>query len=350
MEPEALHVLMAERKVRLVAAVTGGGVGWIHDLLRSPGGSAWVEEIVVPYGPGTVNRLVGTEVGSSCGEAAARALARWAWWQAALRAGSDLRPLGLGITAALATSRERRGEDRAWMAVASATRTEVRKLAGPDLGSVRHEQDAAIGRETLRLLNEETGCPDVEVSNQPVLGGLDVQGRWSEAMDLPEPCAIQPGSFDPLHRGHVRLGRAAAAYLGMPVALELSVGNVDKPDLTPAALRRRLLPLSGTAPVVVTRCPKFVDKAKAFPGRWFVIGFDTYRRLLDPGYYDSEADRDGALDTFWDLGTRFLVGGRTDEHGYHEIDHLPAPRRRRLFVALPGFREDVSSTAIRGRR
>ena len=99
------------------------------------------------------------------------------------------------------------------------------------------------------------------------------------------PRALLPGSFDPLHRGHLGLADAAETELGLPVALELSLSNVDKPDLAPAEIARRVGQVGGRRPIVIDSAPTFVEKSRLFPGAVFVIGADTAIRVVDPAYY-----------------------------------------------------------------
>src|SRR5579883_381102 len=67
--------------------------------------------------------------------------------------------------------------------------------------------------------------------------------------DAADPIALLPGAFNPVHAGHLGLAQAATAVLGLPVALELSIANVDKPPLTDAEVRRRLAALAGRSAV-----------------------------------------------------------------------------------------------------
>src|SRR5215218_2679474 len=71
------------------------------------------------------------------------------------------------------------------------------------------------------------------------------------------PRAVLPGSFNPLHHGHTGLAAVAAARLGVPVAFELSVANVDKPDLDAVEVERRVAQFRDAGPVWVTRAPTF---------------------------------------------------------------------------------------------
>ncbi len=165
----------------------------------------------------------------------------------------------------------------------------------------------------------------------------------------PAPAALLPGSFNPLHPGHVRLAEVAAARLVGAVHFELSAANVDKPDLPAAEVERRIGQFAGVGPVWVTRAPTFVEKARLFPGVAFVVGHDTAVRVADPKYYGGAAARDAALAELLACRVRFLVGGRVDAAG---LFRQWAGDVGELFEVIPEaeFRVDVSSTALRGER
>lgn len=165
----------------------------------------------------------------------------------------------------------------------------------------------------------------------------------------PRPAAVLPGSFNPLHRGHRLLAEVAGRRVGSPVHFELSVSNVDKPDLGGDEVIRRVAQFADIGPVWVTRAATFAAKADLFPGAVFVLGFDTATRLIDPKYYGGEGGRDTALRTLLDRGCRVLVGGRMDAAGVFRVWDDLRPACRELFDAIPEdeFRADVSSTDLR---
>ncbi|MEE8466689.1 MAG: hypothetical protein V3S68_09445, partial [Dehalococcoidia bacterium] len=126
-----------------------------------------------------------------------------------------------------------------------------------------------------------------------------------------------------------------------------------------AEILKRLAQFTDGETVVLTRAETFFKKARLFPGRTFVVGWDTAVRLVAPRYYNpgrDDEDRDamlGALAEMWTGGTRFLVAGRADQGTFKTLNDVPVPQGfEPLFRDLPEsrFREDVSSTELRASR
>lgn len=160
---------------------------------------------------------------------------------------------------------------------------------------------------------------------------------------------ILAGSFNPLHTGHENLRRAADRFVQLETIFELSVSNVDKPSLSEHEIGARLCQFD--TPVLLTNAPVFTRKAELFPGSTFVVGYDTAERILDPKYYDGSTGLYRALAGIRDLDCRFLVAARLTRGRLCANSDLPTPAGfADMFEAIPEskFREDISSTAIRG--
>ena len=89
------------------------------------------------------------------------------------------------------------------------------------------------------------------------------------------------------------------------------------------------------------------------PNCHFVIGYDTYIRILNPKYYNDSTDNlRKALDEFRLYGTKFIVAGRLVDGEWetpNEDLNLVPDGYKDLFLTLTEkeFRMDISSTELR---
>lgn len=166
---------------------------------------------------------------------------------------------------------------------------------------------------------------------------------------------VLAGSFNPLHDGHRGMLNAATRICGRRGMFEISIANVDKPDLPRDELERRLGQFMDVEDVAVTRAALFSEKAALLPGAWFVIGYDTATRLVDDRYYSSPARADGAaaihLIELKSTGVKFLIAGRVSTNGvFKGVESLSIPSGLEdMFIEVPEaeFRADISSTDLR---
>jgi hypothetical protein len=367
----ALHA--SGRKAAL--AITGGGSGAIGELLRIPGGSRLLIEAQVPYDALALAAFLGFAPAQACSFDTTIAMARTVRARAArlVPAGTDL--VGLGATAALVSDRPRKGEHRFHIAFANSAgiahctcvmaKGRRDRAAEEDLVSraivlwlARACGIAAPSPRSLIDADEhyaETVVASVDTIDQLLAGELDrvtVQPDGQMMLSAPQPLLLFPGSFNPMHEGHVLLARVAEELRQQPLAFEISVTNVDKPPLAGETVRHRLAQFAWKSPVELTRAPTFVEKSRLFPGTTFVVGADTAERLVAPKYYgDDEARMHEALEEIANSGGHFLVAVRIDAAGrVRALNDIPVPRRYAdLFTEIPEhrFRSDTSSSEIR---
>src|ERR1700739_4292223 len=172
-------------------------------------------------------------------------------------AGADL--VGLGATAALVSDRPRKGEHRFHIAFAnSASIAHCTCVLAKGRRDRAAEEDLVSRAIVLWLARRcavappspksvidadehyaesayaEPGVAAVDTIDQLLAGELDrvtVQPDGQMVLSAPQPFVLFPGSFNPMHEGHVSLARVAEELRQQPLAFEISVTNVDKPPL-----------------------------------------------------------------------------------------------------------------------
>lgn len=381
-----------------VIAVSGAGTAAVAWLLGVGGASRTILEVAVPYGRRAMQEFLGFEPEQSAAAETARQLAQQCYRKARRQldadrdTAGDYPAVGLACAAAIATDRPRRGEHRAYIAAWDAAAVTTYSLRLHKGLRDRAGEEELVSRLLLRALADACGLEADAAAGPALTDGDELMvertphaaplaqllsgaagwvtadgGAGALAVEGAVPAALLPGSFNPLHPGHRELRAAAAEILGFPPAYELSAANVDKPPLPAAELRRRLSAFGPGETVAITAAATFHQKAELFPGRAFIIGWDTAVRLVAPRYYvnlgggdaagtdgggtDGETAMLAALARMWAGGAQFLVAGRLDAGRFRTLDEVAVPAGfRPMFRAIPEslFRRDLSSTDLRG--
>jgi len=367
----ALHA--SGRKAAL--AITGGGSGAIGELLRIPGGSRLLIEAQVPYDELALASFLGFSPMQACSTDTAIAMARTVRTRAASLVPADTELVGLGATAALVSDRPRKGEHRFHIACNTSSRithctgvmSKGRRDRAAEEDLVSHAivlwlaRACGIAAPSPRdLLEADEHFAEATIAtndsiDQLLAGDVDrvtAQPDGQLLLSAPRPGVLLPGSFNPVHAGHVLLARIAEELRQQPLAFEISVTNVDKPPLAGPTVRHRLAQFAWKSPVELTRAPTFLEKSRLFPKSTFVIGADTAERLVAPKYYGEDADQMHlALEEIASSGGSFLVAVRRDAAGHvRALSDIPVPSRfADLFTEIPEhrFRLDTSSSELR---
>jgi hypothetical protein len=360
---------------KMVLEFAGAGslvLWWLHSVA---GSSRTVLEATDRYAVSSLSHLLGGgQPESFVSVETAEAMARQAYERAIQLDGTQNTTflLGVGCTATIATSYEKRGEHHCALAIQSSEGITTYDLRMKKGFRDRLGEEILIGRLLIRAILSACGLRQslplefaagekLRENHQSHTDPLDhllshqvytvtIYPDGSQAANHPVAGGIVSGAFHPLHQGHEKLAEAASSFLGLPVVFELPIVNADKGMLTIVEVKQRLQQFRGKHTIVLSRAPLFSDKAGLFPGCVFVVGYDTAVRLISPHYYGGESGMHVALKTIRSAGCRFLVAGRMVHERFHTLSDISLPPAfQDLFTELPEtcFRADISSTEIR---
>lgn len=302
-----------------VIAITGGGTGAIDELLKRGGGSATLLEAVVPYSMNAWEKFLGKMPEKAVSLKAARELAVAAFERAKLLSSKEFL-FGLGVSCSLAKAENERVGRQHFLMVAFHSRLKTFAIEVEILSGNRQEQEEFCKHSILSVLANSLGLEypvsttcllNYKVLNQQVSTAFDID--FVDAVLYPHNRkVVYSGSFNPIHQAHLEILKVGEKITGIKSILEISMKNVDKLPLDFIEAKKRkdnIRAKNSDYDVVFTNLPRFIDKVKLFRYSTFIVGADTWRRILDPKY----GDLNSSFDIFSTYGTKFLVFGRLNK-------------------------------------
>lgn len=334
---------------KVFVTVSGGGQSFANEYLKFSGASKTIAGIHIPYGKQAFEDFVG-EVDKFVSPETARLLAKKSYSECVKQVDAE-HAIGIGVTCVLATDNEREG--RLHKIILALHGFEYTRLVNVELnqGLSREDEEKLACDMIFNVLSQYALKKDLFIDeyndvNQYVSEfkqDIKFRHEFDSVIDN-DAIAIAPGSFNPFHDGHQQMLDVAEEILGYKPYAELAVLNVDKGALDYFDVEKRFSTMSGVK-TLLTSASTFKEKTRKFAAQGrsitFIVGSDTWNRILDPKY---AGDTESLYSYFKAADVKFMVFNRdgseikTDEW----LDQLLVIDDR-----LTDFNNPVSSSQIR---
>ena len=357
---------------RFVITTTGGAFTGSSLLMSKPGASSSILLLNGPYTEDATLTYMENQPKSFASLEAGNELSITSLKQCReFNTANISKSYGIGITCALATNRWLKGDHRCYIVITSNnSRTTLSlnlyKGTDPDLFRSRTEEDMLCSKILIFLLAYICNVTNIDFFHSDMQNILDPRDKYEfneEIFEHPIHQLIEnknyqlrheivnsvlcqpnedgtftfinnpslknvimlPGSFNPLHQGHISTLENSSKLSGKNGVYELCIVNADKPVLSYDNIMSRLdqFKFPNINPIILTNAPLFADKNKLFPGISYSIGIDLAIRLVNPKY--TSGDMDLMIENILRMtfnNTKFYVNSRTYGSA-HILDDFP---------------------------
>ena len=352
-----------ESPYKLVIVSSGGGTNAISSLLEVPGASNTILESFIPYSRESLDNYLNKKPDYYCSLDTSLSMAARAFQKA-----KELMPnekpkylLGISVTASLITTYKKLGEHKFFISIQTESYTKTVSCYLKKDKRSRDEEENLVSGYILMLIKEACGMKykKPEHDEDTEINFVQADNSWIKLINnkidyvsnqSSKPELIFPGTFNPLHAGHMEMRELAEKRTGMRVTFEICIENADKPPLTFYEIKKTLSQFSENDSWVMTKHGRFSEKANLFPNSVFIIGVDTLGRVVDEKFYRNRKDMIDHLGRFNDHNVNFLVFGRKVNRKFLTLKNIEVPeilKERLTGIDESVFRQDISSSSLR---
>jgi len=379
-----------DSNARIFIACSGGGSGLQNLFGMTPGISKRFVGSIFPYDMYEFDEFIGSPLADSyASKLGAIALANAAYIQAQKNCfkknNLSGKIIGLGISAALATDRRRKGKDRIHIAIKSKNGLASASIFFSGYEGDRESQSQladlfglntllwGLGKSQILIEgsifeNIDANSSNVDVQNSCTIWPVNQRRSFifdgpmyihkdhddcssAHIMNFKSDTVIIPASLNPFHFGHHNIAKELVKR-GLKPIFEITTRNADKPEINPRELEHRVHQLMGLWPVILRHnCGLFSEKIEEYKTS-FAVGFDTAKRLLDPKYQPELQNAhkiiEHSLVKMREREQKFYVASRVIDgvlRTTRDLDILPDFKD--LFEDIFVGMDDISSTKIR---
>lgn len=373
----SVHERLIETNSLLHVATVGAGMRLQTLLWGTPGASAYLAGFDAPYAKTQLTAFLGfdpqaafanQEIPSCCSKEVAFDMAITAYIRAAevcVAEKLDKNPVGIGITASVATNRMPRGDQRYHGCIITNESVDYfeRVLEKEEGFLARGGHDDIIAQETLEVILNVVAERPIAFSSAHV--DFARKRLFRHPVFLPDGTRgpanhsggglFLPASLNPIHKGHRNMVYYARAKHPAPVTFLISSTPTAKAPLTLQQMLRRAGMMRAErwtqhqihAFEFTQNEPLFIDMARNRPMATFIVGTDTMSRFLDPKWGPHIPSM---LKEMEDLNVSFLVMPRKADGKVttcEDVNPLSVVSGMFMPLAAPECAVDYSSTAIR---